>query len=139
MVDLGVREHSIGETCSALGDGVEALHFNDIDSDPDDHAHLRFGCNCRLDGMNLGRTVAGRIAWIVVAALWLTAFVCNIVVPDWNWGAMDFVFATGFFAFGAASVDWISTRQFSATTRRLLIGGFVLALMAIWARLATGD
>ena len=32
MVDLGVREHSIGETCSALGDGVEALHFNDIEA-----------------------------------------------------------------------------------------------------------
>ena len=89
--------------------------------------------------MNPGRTSAGRIAWIVVAALWATAFVCNIVVPGWNWGVMDFVFATCFFAFGAASVDWLSGRTYSATTRRLVITGFVLLLMAIWARLATGD
>lgn len=63
----------------------------------------------------------------------------NIVWPGWNWGVMDFVFAAVYFSVGAGTVDWLSRRNFTPLQRRMLITTVVLVMMAIWARLATGD
>ena len=83
--------------------------------------------------------VAGRIAWGIAAALWITAFIMNIVWEGWNWGVMDFVFATVYFSIAAGSVDLLSRRIRNAGQRRALIGFVVVILMLVWGMLATGD
>lgn len=63
----------------------------------------------------------------------------NIVWKGWNWGVMDFVFAAGYFAFGAGAVDWLSRRDLSTVQRRLLIGIVLVVLVGFWGRVATAD
>lgn len=87
---------------------------------------------------NLPMQTAGRIAWSVAGALWITAFIMNIVWEGWNWGVMDFVFATVYFSIAAGSVDLLSRRIQSTAQRRVLIAFVVVVLLLIWGRLATG-
>ena len=87
---------------------------------------------------NLPMQTAGRIAWTIAGALWITAFVMNIVWPGWNWGVMDFVFATVYFSIAAGAVDVLSRRIRSVGRRRALIGFVVIVLVLFWGVLATG-
>ena len=138
-MDLGVRQDTFGEAGRAVCDCAEPLHFDDINADTDNHVGLRE--HCRLDNMRrtMPMQVAGRIAWGVAAALWITAFIMNIVWEGWNWGVMDFVFATVYFSIAAGSVDLLSRRIRNAGQRRALIGFVVVILMLVWGMLATGD
>ena len=63
----------------------------------------------------------------------------NIVWPGWNWGVMDFVFATVYFSIAAGSVDLLSRRIRSAGQRRIVIAFVVIVLVLFWGMLATGD
>ena len=63
----------------------------------------------------------------------------NIVWEGWNWGVMDFVFATGYFTLGAGTVDWLTRRNLGPLQRRLLIGIVLVVLVGFWGRIATSD
>ena len=80
-----------------------------------------------------------RIAWGIAAALWLFAFVMNIVWEGWNWGVMDFVFAAGYFSLAAGSVDWLSRRALNTFQRRLLITIVLVVLVGFWGLIATSE
>ena len=80
-----------------------------------------------------------RIAWGTAAALWVFAFIMNIVWPGWNWGVMDFVFAAGYFSLAAGSVDWLSRRKLTAIQRRLLITVVLVVLVGFWGLIATSE
>lgn len=88
---------------------------------------------------NLPMQTARRIAWTIAGALWISAFIMNIVWPGWNWGVMDFVFATAYFSIAAGAVDLLSRRTRSVGRRRALISFVVIVLVLFWGVLATGD